>query len=181
MRTRLGKVAETFPDGRVKVEFEDEKNTSMPLPMLTYNREYALPKVGERVVTMHLETGGSKGFVLGSYWSGGGLKTKTDEGFRKDFESTERSAYETVKDGKYELHAYDKATVFVNDKESLTLEENKVTVSIGGNPVVIIEDGKVTVNGEIVATGNVSAGSGLVTMQTHTHTGVNGETSTGHN
>lgn len=180
MRTRLGKVTNVYPDGRVKVEFEDEKNTSMPLPMLTFNREYTLPAIGDRVVTMHLENGSSKGFILGTYWSGGSLGTKTDEGYRKDFENGEGGAYATVKNGKYELHAVGKATVFINEKESLTLEENKVTVSIAGSPVVIVEAGKVSVNGEIIATGNVSAASGAVTMLTHTHTGVHGETTTGH-
>ena len=65
MTVRIGKVTNIYPSqGKVKVLYEDEGNTSLPLPMLTMNREYSMPLAGERVVTLHMENGSSKGFIL---------------------------------------------------------------------------------------------------------------------
>lgn len=167
MKTRIGRVTNIYPDkAKVKVEFEDEKNTSMPIPYMTFNREYTMPKVGDRVITMHLENGSSKAFVLGTYFSGGGWDPRTDEGYRKDFDD-EKDAYFTYKEGKYELHVPEKVSFFIGDTE-----------------VVTIESGKVTINGDLIVTqtgtANIDFIGGGVSLKNHTHTGVHGETSTGH-
>ena len=66
---RVGKVTNVYQStGKVKVLYEDTGNTSMPLSMISTNGECYLPSVGERVVTLHMETGSSKGFVLGTYF-----------------------------------------------------------------------------------------------------------------
>lgn len=102
MRIRIGKVTNTYPStGKVKVMYEDEGNASLPLPMLTMNQEYSMPAIGDRVVTMHMENGSSKGFVLGTYY-GGGMQPKANAGYRKDFGS---SAYATCMGGAYMLSA----------------------------------------------------------------------------
>lgn len=104
MLTRIGRVTNVYPStGKVKVMYEDEKNVSLPLSMLTMNNEYFMPAVGERVVTIHMENGSSKGFVLGSYY-GGGSSPKATSGYRKDFGN---GAYVVCNGGKYELHAED--------------------------------------------------------------------------
>ena len=102
MILRIGKVTNVYPTaGRVKVLYEDAKNTSVPLPMLTMNNEYAMPAVGDRVLTVHMANGSSKGFVLGTYY-GGGTTPSASSGYRKDFGG---GAYASCKDGKYVLHA----------------------------------------------------------------------------
>lgn len=102
MRMRIGKVTQVFPStGKMKVLYEDENNASLQLSMLTMNNEYSMPKVGDRVLTMHMENGSSKGFVLGTYY-GGGTQPKANSGYRKDYGG---SAYATVKNGGYKLSA----------------------------------------------------------------------------
>lgn len=100
MYLRVGKVTNIYPDkGKVQVLYEDKNNTSMPLPMLTMNNEYSMPAVGDRVLTIHMENGSSKGFVLGTYY-GGGTQPKASSGYRKDFGG---GAYVSCQDGEYLL------------------------------------------------------------------------------
>lgn len=102
MRMRVGKVTEVFPNtGKVKVLYEDEGNASLQLSMITMNQEYSMPTVGDRVLTMHMENGSSKGFVLGTYY-GGGMQPKANTGYRKDFDG---GAYATCRSGAYRLSA----------------------------------------------------------------------------
>ncbi len=102
MTVRIGKVTNIYPSqGKVKVLYEDEGNTSLPLPMLTMNREYSMPLAGERVVTLHMENGSSKGFILGTYY-GGSMQPQTNAGYRKDFEG---GAYAACSAGDYLLSA----------------------------------------------------------------------------
>lgn len=86
MILRVGKVIETFPDkGRVQVSYEDTGSSSLPLPLLTMNREYTMPHLGDMVVTLHFENGSSRGICLGTYYGGSNLP-QADEGYRKDFD-----------------------------------------------------------------------------------------------
>ncbi len=102
MGLRIGKVIKRYPsEGKVQVMYEDENSASLPLSMLTMNQEYAMPSVGDRVVTLHLENGSSKGFVLGTYY-GGSMQPKANEGYRKDFGG---GAYMVCVEGEYLLKA----------------------------------------------------------------------------
>lgn len=102
MFTRIGKVTNVYPTtGKVKVVYEDENNTSLPLSMLTMNNEYSMPAVGDRVVTLHMENGSSKGFVLGTFY-GGSKQPKAKSGYRKDLGDGAYIAYEK---GSYLLKA----------------------------------------------------------------------------
>ena len=84
---RIGKVTNIYPTtGKIKVMYEDERSASLPLSMLTMNQEYSMPAVGDKVVTVHMANGSSKGFVLGTYY-GGGMQPKANAGYRKDFGS----------------------------------------------------------------------------------------------
>lgn len=102
MRVRIGKVTNVYPEtGKVKVLYEDEKCASMQLPLLTLNQEYSMPKVEDRVLVIHMENGGSKGFVLGTYYNEN-RQPKATSGYRKDFEE---GAYVTCNNGIYRLKA----------------------------------------------------------------------------
>lgn len=69
MFIRVGKVTNVFADeGKAKVYFEDLKSASAKLPVMTFNNEFAMPKVNDMVVTLHMEHVG-QGFILGTYWS----------------------------------------------------------------------------------------------------------------
>lgn len=102
MRMRIGKVTQVYPNtGKMQVLYEDEGNASLQLSMITMNQEYLMPTVGDRVLTMHMENGSSKGFVLGTYY-GGGVQPKANAGYRKDFGG---NAYATCRNGGYRLSA----------------------------------------------------------------------------
>lgn len=122
MTIRIGKVTKVYPgEGRVKVTFEDSGSSSLPLAMLTMNKEYSMPGVGDRVVTMHMENGTSKGFVLGTYY-GGGTQPRTSAGYRKDFTA---GCYATCKGGAYTLTGQ-KVTIQGGGAAGLTLAADTV-------------------------------------------------------
>lgn len=119
MNTRIGKVTKVYPEeGRVKVTFEDSGSSTLPLPLLTMNKEYSMPSVGDRVVTLHLTNGSSKGFVLGTYYGGGGMQPKASSGYRKDFTS---GCYASCSEGTYTLNGSDIA--FKCSYGTITVEE----------------------------------------------------------
>ena len=102
MIPRVGRVTKIYPNtGKIQVMYEDNSNTSIPLPMLTMNGEYSMPAVGDKVMTMHMENGSSKGFVLGTYY-GGGMQPKANNGYRKDFV---KGVYVIAGSGAYDLTA----------------------------------------------------------------------------
>lgn len=123
MITRVGKVTNIYPDtGRVKVMYEDSKSSSLPLAMLTMNGEYSMPNTGDKVVTLHMENGSSKGFVLGTYY-GGGMLPKANAGYRKELG---KKAYVTCNDGCYVL----KGQEIVLVAESVTFQCSCGTVTL---------------------------------------------------
>lgn len=101
MVARVGKVTSVDgTTGKAKVTYEDD-NTSMPLSVVANGGEYAMPSVGDMVLTLHLENGSSKGFVVGSYY--GGTKTpKATSGYRRDYDS---DAYLVCSSGEITLKA----------------------------------------------------------------------------
>ena len=117
MLMRVGKVTNIYPStGKVKVMYEDQDNTSLPLFMLTMNNEVSMPAVGDRVLTMHMENGSSKGFVLGTYY-GGSKKPAASSGYRKDLGG---GAYVACQGGKYTIHA---------DEITLSCSAGSITVA----------------------------------------------------
>lgn len=137
MYIRIGKVTNIYPSaGKVKVMYEDEKNTSLPLPMLTMNREYSMPKTGDKVLVLHRENGSSKGFVLGTYY-GGGMQPKANQGYRKDFGD---NAHASCVDDEYCLQA-EKITLQDNAEEAVIIIDNDIVIKAGN---VTIEADEIT-------------------------------------
>lgn len=142
MRIRIGKVTNIYPaTGKVKVMYEDEGSASLPLSMLTMNQEYSMPAVGDRVVTMHMENGSSKGFVLGTYY-GGGMQPKANAGYRKDFGN---GAYVTCRDGVYLLSA-----------ENVSIKGGS-QASVSGGGAYVSLDGDAALIGAAVIIGSAAA------------------------
>ena len=85
MNLRIGRVTNIDTStGKVRVNYEDADNATLWLYMLTFNNEVSMPNVGDMVVTLHMENGSSKGFVLGTFY-GGSKKPKARSGYRKDY------------------------------------------------------------------------------------------------
>ena len=104
MIIRVGKVTNVYiTTGKVKVLYEDTGNTSVKLPMLTFNNEYKMPAVGSYVLTAHLQNGSSKGFVLGTYWSDNNTPPEASlSAYRKDMGS---GTYVRSSGGTYRIKA----------------------------------------------------------------------------
>lgn len=149
MRIRIGRVTNIYPStGRVKVMYEDEGSASLPLSMLTMNQEYSMPAVGDRVVTMHMENGSSKGFVLGTYY-GGGMQPKANAGYRKDFGS---GAYATCRGGAYLLSA---GSVSIKGGSRVSVSAGGAAVSLNGAAALV---GATVVIGNAAASGDEGSG-----------------------
>ena len=125
MNVRIGKVTSVYPaSGKVQVYYEDTKNTSLPLSLLTMNDEVSMPSVGDRVLTIHMPNGSSKGFVLGTYY-GGNLKPKATGGYRKDLGG---GAYVSCNNGVYTLKA-----------GNITIQADSITLA-GSTGQITLED-----------------------------------------
>ena len=137
VRIRIGKVTNIYPStGKVRVMYEDENSTSLPLSMLTMNQEYSMPAIGERVVTIHMENGSSKGFVLGTYY--GSAEPKASVGYRKDFED---GAYAICKDRLYRLFA---GGVSLTGSREVILESDEVILIKAENVTLQCSYGTIT-------------------------------------
>lgn len=123
MNVRVGKVTNIYPDtGKVKVLYEDSNNTSMPLSMLTMNKEYSMPAIGDRVLTVHMANGSSKGFVIGTYY-GGGTKPTASAGYRKELGG---GAYVSCQNGKYLLKV-----------SNVTIQADDITFECSGGTITV--------------------------------------------
>lgn len=119
---RVGRVSSVLRDrGMVVVVFEDRGSVSLPLPMLTFNNEVALPEVGEMVVTLHLENGSSKGFCLGTYY---GEDLDTVKPYRKEFDE---EAFLECDEGEYFLK--NKSTSVESEEVTLSCKKGSITLT----------------------------------------------------
>lgn len=145
----------------LRITYPDmDDNTTAEIPFFNMNEEYKMPKIDDELVVCHLSNGQTAAVAMGAYWN---LKNRpiTDKYFRKEL-------------GKDQ------------DEATIEYDSGKISLCIKGNEILNIEDGKVTINGKLFVTeditsdANVKAGSGSVTLLTHTHTAPSGETTTGH-
>lgn len=129
MSVRIGRVTSVNPtEGRVKVAYEDSRSSSLPLPMLSMNNEYFMPKIGDRVLIVHMDNGSSKGFVFGTFY-GGGSQPKANSGYRKDFDG----ACLICEDGHYQLQAVQvtlnaESLIALLAKEGISIEADDITL-----------------------------------------------------
>ena len=128
--------------------YEDEGSASLPLSMLTMNQEYSMPEVGDRVVTMHMENGSSKGFVLGTYY-GGGMQPKANAGYRKDFGN---GANAICIGGAYLLNA---GSISLKGKSKASVSGGGSSVSLDGDAMLV---GATVVIGSMEASGDDDSG-----------------------
>lgn len=114
---RIGTVTNIFPEGRATVYFEDTNNTSLPLPVVAVNNEFILPEVGDRVITLHLDNSSTKGFVLSSYFDGGGFVAPDGVDFQKTISG---DVTILAKEGNYEISS--SKIVFKTAKHEIDLD-----------------------------------------------------------
>lgn len=71
LSNRIGTVSSVDANtGMVSIIYEDrDDEVTELLPYATFNDEYKLPKIGAKVVVLHLSNGSEMGIVLGTYWN----------------------------------------------------------------------------------------------------------------
>ena len=142
---RIGTVTNVYPDtGRVKVYYEDMESSSLPLPMVSFNREQSMPKVGEAVITLHMANGSSQGFCLGTYFD---EDFHGSDKYKKEFDD---KAFAECDKGKYKLKS-----------EDIKLETKKAVIK---GTDVIIEAEEITLKG---AAGSITLSELLKKLADH--------------
>lgn len=107
---RIGKVSNVdYDNGMLQVIYTDKDGAiTKNLPVVSFNDEYKMPKVGSYVLVAHLSNGSEAGYVLGTYWNEARLSKSTGKGvYRKEFSNQSGKAFAEHKDdsGTLELHA----------------------------------------------------------------------------
>lgn len=182
---RIGKISSiNYEDGTARVTYEDRGEcTTAELSFLAW--EYQMPAVGDQVLVGHRSGGNVSAIILGRVWHSNHRPIEGKEGlYRKEFEHDQGVAFER----------------YAEDEKKYTLTAGGLTIEMQGGEMTI--SGNVTVNGNVTVTGdlsvtgdidcasNITAGgtihsdgdttAGSISLQSHTHTGVHGETSGPH-
>lgn len=93
---RIGKVSSIdYDNGMIQVLYTDhDGSVTKALPVLTFNDEYKMPKVGSYVLVVHLSNGSEAGYILGSYWNAAHSPASTGKGvYRKEYGNEPGRAY----------------------------------------------------------------------------------------
>lgn len=88
---RTAKVSSVdYENGMISVVYNDKgQSVSAKMPMMNFNDEYYMPKVGSQVQVALLSNGSSRGVVLGNTWEQGNKPASTGKGvYRKDYSKT---------------------------------------------------------------------------------------------
>ena len=119
---RIGTVTNVYPEnGKVKIYYEDTESSSLPLPMVSMNREQSMPDVGDTVITLHMTNGSSQGFCIGTYFDD---DYEGSEKYRKEFDD---KAFVECDKGNYRLVCED---ITLESKEiNLKCEKGNITLS----------------------------------------------------
>ena len=203
---KVGRViAADYPNARIKVAVG--RNQTGWVPWLTSragnDKTWHAPEIGEQVVVVSPSGDMAQGFVLpGAIFSGANPANGTEA-----TKKTETFADGAVIQYDRTAHAYSitlpsasKATIAAGSNAKVLVENNDVTLSFGSNASIAVNasgitltvgfvslsltssgisvNGNINQTGNLVASGDVSAGT--VTLKTHTHPGVTiGSGSTG--
>lgn len=117
---RFGKVSMyDEATGMMRVTYPELDGTvSCLLPVLSFGDEYKLPKIGDEVAVLHLDTGAASGIVLGKYWNKKNTPAASgSDKFRKELGHVPGEAYIEYVDGG--------DITFKSPKGTLTLEQIK--------------------------------------------------------
>ena len=188
---RLGKISSVnYPNGTARVTYPDRDDDTTPeIPFLAW--EYWMPKIGETVLTAHLQNGPAAAVILGPVWHGGHRPVEGFPGlYRKEYANEPGLAGERydAQSGDYRQSVTGAMLISASESWAAQVENAAVQIHDGGvtitAPGVTIRAdavrvlGDLSVEGNITATGNVTADG--VSLRTHTHTGTHGETTGPH-
>ena len=86
--SRIGTVSKLDKkNGMISVLYEDRNGeVTQFLPFLSFNDEYKMPKIGDKVFVMHLSNGMEMAVVLGKYWNEANNPVYQEDTYRKQFD-----------------------------------------------------------------------------------------------
>ncbi|MCM1026085.1 MAG: hypothetical protein NC432_06595 [Roseburia sp.] len=147
---RIGKVSNIdYDNGMIRVVYTDrDGSVTKPLPVLTFNDEYKMPKVGQYVLVGHLSNGTEAAYAMGTFWNAANDPGRSGKGvYRKEYATKQGEAYTDYdeEEKKLELHG---------DNLSLTGSD----IDAVGDTVGIEAAGAATLKGDTI-TFTCSAGT----------------------
>ena len=159
---RFGRISSVnYEAGLARVVYNDRtdgagnKSVTRELPYLSF--WYEMPEVDDSVVVLHMPNGGTKGLVLGRYWS---QKNQPPEGkkglFRKWFSREPDDCYLRYDPDNGELYIKNKDGARVEVKSHVLEAEQTYEVK-AGSTVTIKGDGKVLVQSAVAEISGDSA------------------------
>lgn len=139
---RIGKVSSIdYDNGMIRVTYTDRDGAvTKALPVLTFNDEYKMPKVGDYILVGHLSNGMEAGYVMGTFWNTANVPGRSGKGvYRKEYAHKQGEAYTDYdeEEKKLELHG---------DNLSLTGSD----IDAVGDTVGIEAAGAATLKGDTV-------------------------------
>lgn len=128
---RIGRVSSiNYETGMARVTYRDKDETvTTEFPMLNFNDEYRMPKVGQDVMVAHLSNGSSRGVVMGTIWNRKYAPVETGAGlYRKDLSRKKDAAYVRYDDksGEYLIKV---ANLHLNGVNETVLDGPKVEIA----------------------------------------------------
>ena len=179
---RVGQVSSiNYSEGTIKVLFQDKDQTvTDDLPILTFNDEYKMPKIGAYVAVALLSNGTEAGYVLGTFWDGQKESVKTGKGvYRKELALEKSKAFFEYDPDKDEL-VIDVNKIKIKGAKKVRIEAGDIEIEAKSNNITEKAAGKVKVEAAVETTKDIKAAddivAGSVSLQKHTHPGVHGQT-----
>ncbi|MEY8333433.1 hypothetical protein AALB53_10055 [Lachnospiraceae bacterium 47-T17] len=150
---RIGKVSSIdYDHGMIRVVYADRDGAvTKPLPILTFNDEYKMPKVGQYVLVGHLSNGTEAAYVMGTFWNTANEPGRSGKDvYRKEFAHKTGEAY-------IDYDGEEKKLEFHGDNVSISGSD----VDTVGDTVGIEAAGAATFKGDTVT---FSCSAGTITL-----------------
>ena len=131
---RIGTVSQVdYGSGKIAVTYTDrDDSTTRLMPYLTFNGEYHMPLLEQKVCVLRLSTGEEVGVVLGTFWSGSGqdpLVSGKDH-YHKELSHTPGKASFDHDPGTGELRI--KADKIIMETEAGEITAAQIIAALGG-------------------------------------------------
>ena len=129
---RIGRVSKiNYDTGMIEATYPQYDNSVTPeFPVISFNDEYKMPKIGDEIAVLHLSNGAAAGVILGHYWNETNTPAETGEGlFLKQFALEAGKAYLRYKAG----------AMLMKSDNSITLDANTITFKCSAGTATVAD------------------------------------------
>ncbi len=146
---RIGTVSKIDKEnGMVSVVYPDRDNNVTDLvPCISFNDEYKMPKVGDKVFLAHLSNGTEAALAFGKFWNEANKPLDKEDTYRKQFDY----------DGKAYMK-YDEKTgeLLIQAPKIKIVSDEKELEAIAMSYLITAKNKKMDINSNIFISGEVS-------------------------